>query len=122
MPITITGDEYIKASADATVTINNTPYQLSDLHSSTMASSSASCTRSRRLSSATLTVQSVTGITDFFGNDAKEVSGAPISGVELATPQMKNAVERLGVTYTDGALHFTIAAKQDEAYSKLLRQ
>ena len=116
VPITITGDEYIKASADATVTINNTPYQLSDLHSSTDGKFISFLYEVKEIDSATLTVQSVTGITDFFGNDAKEVSGAPISGVELATPQMKNAVERLGVTYTDGALHFTIAAKQDEAY------
>ena len=114
--ITITGDEYIKASADATVTINNTPYQLSDLHSSTDGKFISFLYEVKEIDSGTLTVQSVTGITDFFGNDAKEVSGAPISGVELATPQMKNAVERLGVTYTDGALHFTIAAKQDEAY------
>lgn len=116
VPITITGDEYIKASADATVEINDTSYKLSDLHSSTDGKFISFLYEVKEIDSATLTVQSVTGITDFFGNDAKEVSGAPIPGVELATPQMKNAVERLGVTYTDGALHFTIAAKQDKAY------
>ena len=116
VPITITGDEYIKASADATVTINNTPYQLSDLHSSTDGKFISFLYEVKEIDSATLTVQSVTGITDFFGNPANEVSGESISGVELATPQMKNAVERLGVTYTDGALRFDIAAKQDKAY------
>lgn len=98
------------------MTINKTPYQLSDLHSSTDGKFISFLYEVKEIDDATLTVQSVTGITDFFGNPANEVNGAPISGVELATPQMKNAVERLGVTYTDGALHFTIAAKQDEAY------
>ncbi len=116
VPITITGDEYIKASADATVEINDTSYKLSDLHSSTDGKFISFLYEVKEIDDATLTVQSVTGITDFFGNDAKEVSGAPIPGVELATPQMKNAVERLGVTYTDGALRFDIAAKQDKAY------
>lgn len=117
VPITITGDEYIKASDGATVKINGKEYDLlNDLHSSTDGKFISFLYEVKEIDDATLTVQSVTGITDFFGNLANEVSGESISGVELATPQMKNAVESLGVTYADGALRFDIAAKQDKAY------
>ena len=95
VPITITGDEYIKASDEATVEINDASYKLSDLHSSTDGKFISFLYEVKEIDSATLTVQSVTGITDFFGNPANEVSGESISGVELATPQMKNAVESL---------------------------
>ena len=116
--ITITGDEYIKASDNATVTINNTLHQLSDLHSSTDGKFISFLYEVKEIddSGITISIPQNSGITDFFGNPANEVSGAPIPGVELATPQMKNAVESLGVRYTDGALRFDIAAKQDKAY------
>ena len=125
VPITITGDEYIKASADATVEINDTSYKLSDLHSSTDGKFISFLYEVKEIDSATLTVQSVTGITDFFGNQASEnmdVTG--LSGVSITSPLLKNAVTDLTASYNADTqkLTFGITVNQDSHDQNLYKQ
>ena len=122
VPITITADEYIHVDDNATVTINNEPYDLlDDLHSSSDGKFISFLYEVKEIDSGTLTVQSVTGITDFFDNNAEEVDGEPIDGITLDTPLLKNAVEDFTADYDEGndEITFEITAKQHEEYQTL---
>ena len=133
VPITIAADEYIQATDETIITINEEEYTLSQLHGSTKGKFISFLYEVKEIDAGTLTVTIPAGtdpdnrITDFFGNgitDAvtKSFPSAvtePATGITLVSPLMTNAVESLGVEYTNGALEFTIAAKQEEAYHLL---
>ena len=123
IPINIHADEYIDASG-AKITINGTEYDLNDLHASSSGKFISLLYEVKEIDSRTLTVQSVTGITDFFNNDAEEVDGEAIDDVTLDTPLLKNAVDEFEVKYEDGTLNFTITAKHDadDKYQTLYSQ
>jgi hypothetical protein len=115
VPITIQGNEYIETSPDATITINNTKYNLSDLHASTNGKFLSLLYQVKDVDGATLLISGVSGITDFFGNAANEVN-ATVADVTLKSALMKNAVQSFTANYADGKISFSITAKQDEAY------
>lgn len=115
IPINIQGNEYIKASPDATITINSTKYDLSDLHASTNGKFLSLLYPVKDVDGEKLLISGVSGITDFFSNEAKEVN-ATISDVTLKSALMKNAVQSFSANYADGKVSFAITAKQDEAY------
>ena len=123
IPINIHADEYIDASG-AKITINGTEYDLNDLHASSSGKFISLLYEVKEIDSRTLTVQSVTGITDFFNNNAEEVDGEAIDDVTLDTPLLKNAVDEFEVKYEDGTLNFTITAKHDadDKYQTLYSQ
>ncbi len=110
------------------MTINNTPYQLSDLHSSTDGKFISFLYEVKEIDDGTLTV-SIAGtpaspissatMPTRWTRSFPSMAEAPDTGITLVSPLMKNAVDSLGVTYANGALNFTIAAKQDEAYQNL---
>lgn len=118
IPITITADEFIQATNDTQITINNTPYTLEELHGSTSGKYITFFYEVKEMDDGVLTVgvASNSGITDYWGNEAKEVNNVTVSGVTLDTPILKNAVENLDVTYDESgkALNFAISAKQGE--------
>ena len=123
IPITITADEFIQATNDTKITINNTPYTLEDLHSSTSGKYITFFYEVKEMDDGVLTVgvASNSGITDYWGNEAKEVNNVTVSGVTLDTPILKNAVENLDVTYDESgkALNFSISADQDPKYQQM---
>lgn len=120
IPITITADEYIKAGAGAKVNINGYDYLLSDLHSSTSGKYISFFYEVKEFDAGGLTVSipKDCGITDYFGNGNKELTGNPIANVNLDTPVLRNAVTALSASYdTDAeALNFSITANQDGRY------
>ena len=135
VPITIAADEYIQATDETIITINEEEYTLSQLHGSTKGKFISFLYEVKEIDAGTLTVTIPAGtdpdnrITDFFGNGITDAvtksfpsaETEPATGITLVSPLMTNAVESLGVTYINGALEFTIAAKQEEDYHLLYR-
>lgn len=125
IPITITGNEFIKVSDlnSAQITINNTPYSLSDLHASSSGKYISLFYEVKEIDNATLTVgvASNSGITDYWGNQANAVNNVTVSGVSITSPLLKNAVTGLTANYNEdaGKLSFGITVNQDSRYQQL---
>ena len=119
IPITITGNEFIKATDKTQITINGTPYTLEELHGSTSGKYITFFYEVKEFDNEGLTVAVNSGITDYWGNSA-EVD-ATVSGVTLETPIVENAVENLDVTYDESgkALNFSISADQNLKYQQM---
>ena len=120
IPITITGDEYIQATSNAKITINETEYTLSQLHGSTEGKFISLLYEVKEIDNSGLTI-SISGITDFFGNPANEVDNISVtptggSNITLVSPLLKNAVESFTAEYENGTVVFAITADQAEAY------
>lgn len=127
IPITITGDEFIKATDDTKITINGTEYTLEELHGSTSGKYITFFYEVKEFDNEGLTVAVNSGITDYWKNQANELN-ATVFNVTLETPIVKNAVENLDVTYDESgkALNFSISADQNpeyqQMYSKYLKE
>lgn len=119
IPITITGNEFIKATDSTRITINGDDYLLKDLHGSTSGKYITFFYEVKEIDNKGLTVAVNSGITDYWGNSA-EVD-ATVDGVTLDTPILKNAVLDLTASYNKEAeaINFAISTKQDEAYKTL---
>ena len=125
IPITITGDEFIKVNNPNStyITINNQQYTLAQLHGSTSGKYITFFYEVKEIDNATLTVgiASNSGITDYWGNAANEVNNVSVSGVSITSPLLKNAVTDLTASYNADTqmLTFGIAVNQDSSYQNL---
>lgn len=119
IPITITGNEFIKATDKTQITINGDDYSLKDLHGSTSGKYITFFYEVKEIDSGTLTVAVNSGITDYWGNSAQVNSTVP--DVALDTPILKNAVLDLTASYNKEAeaINFAISTKQDNEYKTL---
>lgn len=119
IPITITGNEFIKATDKTQITINGDDYSLKDLHGSTSGKYITFFYEVKEIDSGTLTVAVNSGITDYWGNSAQVNSTVP--NVALDTPILKNAVLDLTASYNKEAeaIKFAISTKQDDEYKTL---
>ena len=120
IPITITGNEFIKATDDTKIAINGTEYTLAQLHGSTSGKYISFFYEVKEFDNGGLTVAVNSGITDYWENEANEVN-TTVSRVTLDTPVLKNAVESLDVTYNESgkALNFAISVDQDNRYQQM---
>ena len=123
IPIKITGNEFIKTTSNAKVTINGSSYSLSDLHASSSGKYITLFYEVKEIDDARLTVgiAANSGITDYWGNAATEVNNVTVSDVTINTPVLKNAPTGLTASYDADTqqLSTTISVKQDEAYQNL---
>ena len=119
IPITITGNEFIKATDKTQITINGYDYSLEELHGSTSGKYITFFYEVKEFDNDGLTVAVNSGITDYWGNSAE--INATVSGVTLETPIVENAVENLDVTYDESgkALNFSISADQNPKYQQM---
>lgn len=125
IPITITGNEFIKVDnlANTYITINGTRYSLSDLHASSSGKYITLFYEVKEIDNGILTVgiAANSGITDYWGNGNTEVNNVTIGGVNITTPVLKNAVTGLTASYNKEAeaINFAISTKQDDEYKTL---
>lgn len=119
IPITITGNEFIKATDSTRITINGEDYSLEELHGSTSGKYITFFYEVKEIDSGTLTVAVNSGITDYWGNSAQVNSTVP--DVALDTPILKNAVLDLTASYNKEAeaINFAISTKQDDEYQQM---
>ena len=124
IPITITGNEFIKVDNldNAKITINDAEYSLSDLHASSSGKYITLFYEVKEIDAGTLTVGIPEGtITDYWGNGNTEVNNETVDGVNITTPVLKNAVTGLSASYNEstGTVEFSIETNQDEKYRTL---
>ena len=123
IPITITGNEYIKVpDMNAKIEINNEEYSLSDLHASSSGKYITLFYEVKEIDAGTLTVGIPEGaITDFWGNKNTEVNNVTVDDVNITTPVLKNAVTGLSASYNEstGEVEFSIEVSQVEQYRTL---
>ena len=124
IPITITGNEFIKVDNldNAKIKINDAEYSLSDLHASSSGKYITLFYEVKEIDAGTLTVGIPEGtITDYWGNGNTEVNNETVDGVNITTPVLKNAVTGLSASYnvSTGEVEFSIAVSQVEQYRNL---
>ena len=124
IPITITGNEFIKVDNldNAKIKINDAEYSLSDLHASSSGKYITLFYEVKEIDAGTLTVGIPKGtITDYWGNGNTEVNNETVDGVNITTPVLKNAVTGLSASYnvSTGEVEFSIAVSQVEQYRNL---
>lgn len=119
IPITITGNKFIKATDSTRITINGEDYSLEELHGSTSGKYITFFYEVKEIDSGTLTVAVNSGITDYWGNSAQVNSTVP--DVALDTPILKNAVLDLTASYNKEAeaINFAVSTKQDDEYQQM---
>ena len=125
IPITITGNEYIKVpDMNAKIEINNEEYSLRDLHASSSGKYITLFYEVKEIDAGTLTVDiPANTFTDFWGNGNTEVNNETVDGVNITTPVLKNAVTGLSASYnvSTGEVEFSIAVSQVEQYRNSLQ-
>lgn len=123
IPITITGNEYIKVpDMNAKIEINNEEYSLRDLHASSSGKYISLFYEVKEIDAGTLTVGiPADSVTDYWGNGNTEVNNVTVGGVNITTPVLKNAVTGLSASYnvSTGEVEFSIAVSQVEQYCNL---
>lgn len=124
IPITITGNEFIKVDNldNAKIKINDAEYSLSDLHASSSGKYISLFYEVQEIDAGTLTVGIPEDtITDYWGNGNTEVNNETVDGVNITTPVLKNAVTGLSASYnvSTGEVEFSIAVSQVEQYRNL---
>lgn len=127
IPITITGNEFIKVDnlSNTKITINGSSYSLSDLHASSSGKYISLFYEVKEIDDPKLTVTILAdaGITDYWGNGNAEVNAVTVSGVTINTPVLKNAPTGLTASYDADAqqLSVGITVNQAEAYQNLYK-
>ncbi len=124
IPITITGNEFIKVDNldNAKIKINDAEYSLRDLHASSSGKYITLFYEVKEIDAGTLTVGIPEGaITDFWGNKNTEVNNVTVDDVNITTPVLKNAVTGLSASYNEstGEVEFSIEVSQVEQYRNL---
>ena len=124
IPITITGNEFIKVDNldNAKIKINDAEYSLRDLHASSSGKYITLFYEVKEIDAGTLTVGIPEGtITDYWENGNTEVNNETVDGVNITTPVLKNAVTGLSASYnvSTGEVEFSIAVSQVEQYRNL---
>lgn len=122
IPITITGNEFIQATDDTKITINGDEYSLEDLHGSTSGKYITLFYEVKEIDDAGLTINGISGITDYWDNQANEnLDTDDLGNISITSPLLKNAVTGLTAVYDEnsGAVNFNITVNQHEKYQTL---
>lgn len=120
IPVKIGGSEYIKADENTQISVNGEKYTLKQLHGSTSGKYISFLYEVREFDDTVLTVGAGDGITDYWNNAAVVVDNEKVSGVQLRSPVLKNAVSGFTAEYAPetSSINFDISVKQ-EGYQNL---
>lgn len=100
IPVTITGNEFIKATDSTRITINGDDYLLKELHGSTSGKYITFFYEVKEIDDAGLTINGISGITDYWDNQANEnLDTDDLDNISITSPLLKNAVTGLTAVY-----------------------
>ena len=117
VPITVTFSEFVDLR-NARVTINGEEYTAAELSMNDYGVTAMLWYPVQDADDTTVTVSSMTGVEDVFGNelDTALYQGDSITGVTLESVLMRNAPTALTATYANGKASFTMQANMEQAY------
>lgn len=115
VPVVLTFDELVYVKDDAKITINDKEFTPNDLHMSKAGNQLMFWYPVQKVDGKQVTITSLTGITDIFGN-AAEINGETAEGAEMESARMRDAATGLSAAYENGQATVTVTLSEEEAY------
>lgn len=115
VPVVLAFDELVYVKDDAKITINDKEFTPDDLHMSKAGNQLMFWYPVQKVDGAEVTITSLTGITDIFGN-AAEIIGKTAAGATLESARMRDAATGLSAVYENGQATVTVTLSEEEAY------
>lgn len=115
VPVVLAFDELVYVSDSASITINDKEFTPDDLHMSKAGNQLMFWYPVQKVDGAEVTITSLTGITDIFGN-AAEINGETAAVATLESARMRDAATGLSAAYENGQATVTVTLSEEEAY------
>ena len=115
VPVVLAFDELVYVSDSASIAINDKEFTPNDLHMSKAGNQLMFWYPVQKVDGAEVTITSLTGITDIFGN-AAEINGETAAGATLESARMRDAATGLSAAYENGQATVTVTLSEEEAY------
>ncbi len=115
VPVVLAFDELVYVSDSASIAINDKEFTPNDLHMSKAGNQLMFWYPVQKVDGAEVTITSLTGITDIFGN-AAEINGETAEGAEMESARMRDAATGLSAAYENGQATVTVTLSEEEAY------
>ena len=115
VPVVLAFDELVYVSDSASIEIGGKPFTPNDLHMSKAGNQLMFWYPVQKVDGTEVTITSLTGITDIFGNEAK-INGETAAGATLESARMRDAAIDLSATYENGQATVTVTLSEEEAY------
>lgn len=107
VPVVLPFDELVYVKDDAKITINDKEFTPDDLHMSKAGNQLMFWYPVQKVDGAEVTITSLTGIMDIFGN-AAEINGETAAGATLESARMRDAATGLSAAYENGQATVTV--------------
>lgn len=107
VPVVLPFDELVYVKDDAKITINDKEFTPDDLHMSKAGNQLMFWYPVQKVDGKQVTITSLTGITDIFGN-AAEIIGKTAEGAEMESARMRDAATGLSAAYENGQATVTV--------------
>ncbi len=107
VPVVLAFDELVYVSDSASIKIGGKPFTPNDLHMSKAGNQLMFWYPVQKVDGAEVTITSLTGITDIFGN-AAEINGETAAGATLESARMRDAATGLSAVYENGQATVTV--------------
>lgn len=115
VPVVLAFDELVYVSDSASITINDKEFTPDVLHMSKAGNQLMFWYPVQKVDGAEVTITSLTGITDIFGN-AAEINGETAAGATLESARMRDAATGLSAAYENGQVTVTVTLSDVDAY------
>lgn len=115
VPVVLAFDELVYVKDDAKITINDKEFTPDALHMSKAGNQLMFWYPVQKVDGKQVTITSLTGITDIFGN-AAEIIGKTAEGAEMESARMRDAATGLSAAYENGQATVTVTLSEEEAY------
>ena len=115
VPVVLTFDELVYVSDSASIEIGGKPFTPNDLHMSKAGNQLMFWYPVQKVDGTEVTITSLTGITDIFGN-AAEINGETAAGATLESARMRDAATGLSAVYENGQATVTVTLSEEVAY------
>lgn len=115
VPVVLAFDELVYVSDSASIEIGGKPFTPNDLHMSKAGNQLMFWYPVQKVDGTEVTITSLTGITDIFGNAAK-INGETAAGATLESARMRDAATGLSAAYENGQATVTVTLSEEEAY------
>lgn len=115
VPVVLAFDELVYVSDSASIEIGGKTFTPDDLHMSKAGNQLMFWYPVQKVDGAEVTITSLTGITDIFGN-AAEINGETAEGAEMESARMRDAATGLSAAYENGQATVTVTLSDVDAY------
>ena len=115
VPVVLAFDELVYVSDSASIKIGGKAFTPNDLHMSKAGNQLMFWYPVQKVDGAEVTITSLTGIMDIFGNEA-EITGKTAEGAEMESARMRDAATGLNAAYENGQATVTVTLSEEEAY------